>query len=433
MAEISPWMHVGRAEEALAVMVTLLEECDELGYLPLRAEVLLGLGDAQSAAGLVSEAASTLREAAFTALEAGHDRVGARAAMFLIRVEGIERSDYDAAALWTEHAKAVVSRLAEPGRVATELEYRQCRVLSDQGDIEGALPHCRAAVALSTANVGPEHIDTVSARLALGIAFYMAGDLDEAEPRFRAALVASRALHGPSHPSQAVPLQALAAICYSRDGGAACVDPFERAYRAAVAGSGPRHPAVADYANNLALAYLGAGRVDDAEVRARQAMVIREATGEAHPGIAASHRILGEIAVKRAQPELAREHYDAAIDGARRTRGPKHHDVVAGLRLRATLALEQGDRVSAIADLEAALVAQEGITMPPEDLAELQWKLGQALLVEDPAARIRAVRLVREAQQGYPASAVTQHAAVAAWLREHAVGLPLASELAVER
>ncbi|MEM6996204.1 MAG: serine/threonine-protein kinase, partial [Myxococcota bacterium] len=233
-AELSPLAYAGRVDEARTELSALLTEAEAVDYVPLHAELRLHLGHAQSMAGKAEAARATLRAAAFEALTSGHDEVQASAASLLIRVEGLERSDYDTALLWAEHARAAVARVPEPGRIATLLEYRQCRVLSDRGDVDGALPHCEAAVARFTEAVGPEHIDTLSARQGLGIAYYMAGRLDDAEPTFRAAYDASVKLRGPEHPSQAVPLQALAAICYARDRGAECVDDFERAYQAAV-------------------------------------------------------------------------------------------------------------------------------------------------------------------------------------------------------
>ncbi|MEM6996677.1 MAG: tetratricopeptide repeat protein, partial [Myxococcota bacterium] len=158
---------------------------------------------------------------------------------------------------------------------------------------------------------------------------------------------------------------------------------------------------------------------------------IREAAAVDHPGVAASHRILGRIAVSRGELEVARTHFDAAVDGARRTRGDRHPDVVDGLRQRAELSLRQDDLAGAVADYEAALEAREGITLPPATVAGLQWALGRHLLELSPQARARAVDLVRQAQRGYPAEA-DEHAAISTWLDAHAEGVAREPSLQVE-
>jgi len=417
-AAVSPRVYAGAAKDARAQLEALLERAEAVGYAPLVAELRLKLGHALSVSGHAELAEQSLRAAAFEALGSRHDEVLAEAASLLVRVEGIERSRYDRALLWAEHASAAVQRLAEAGRTATLLEFRQCRVLADKGDVEGALPHCEEAVSRFSDEVGPDHVDTASARQGLGIAYYMAGRLDDAEREFEVAYATSMSVHGPDHPSQSIMLGALAAICYSRDRGAQCIDPFERAYRSVVAARGPDHPSVGDYANNLALALLAAGRGSEAEPLANDAIRIREAAGSEHPGIAASHRILGRVAQQRGEHASALEHFDAAVSGAVATRGPRHPDVVDGFELRAALHLERDDAEAAIADLRGAVAAAEGIAVPPAKLGRIEWTLGRTLLVYDAQAIAEAVDHVVSARERFPADAAEQ-ADIEQWLARH--------------
>ena len=73
-------------------------------------------------------------------------------------------------------------------------------LLQAQGDLAGAAPLYREALAGRRVTLGDEHPDTLVSINNLGMLLYAQGDLAGATPLYREALAGSRAMLGDQHP-----------------------------------------------------------------------------------------------------------------------------------------------------------------------------------------------------------------------------------------
>ena len=374
-AELSARAALGGYAEALEEAEHLHAASSEIDHAPLRAETAHLVGRIAQMAGKSERAEESLREAVFDAIAADHDRILAQAATSLVNVVGIELSRHEDATEWARHATAAVERLGEGSAEDGALAITLCKMLADKSDTTGALPHCHRAVELATARLGEGHLRTGDAHEALGIALYYSGDARAAQREFMLARDTFFAVKGPDHPDHAQMQNSLAAVCLALESAEACVGEFEKAVELSIAGMGPDHPMVADWRNNFADVLARVGRLSDARTHAQEALRIRRAVGEEHPGLAASLAVLGRVAVAENDLETAETLLVEALGVVRRTRGPTHRDMLRSYTQLGDLMVVRKDFTRAREYFEAALVVATAASSTAEEATALRTSL----------------------------------------------------------
>jgi tetratricopeptide (TPR) repeat protein len=168
------------------------------------------------------------------------------------------------------------------------------RVKADEGDLNGAIPLMRSALAMQRKLRGPEpHPDTAESINDLGLLLEERGDYDEAETLMRESIAMNRRLLGEKHPEIATGLQNLASVLYDKGD----LMQAETTYRQALAMReellGPVHPDIAVTLNNLAFVLYDRGRTGDALAIERESLAMyRKLFPGDHPEVA---RILNRI------------------------------------------------------------------------------------------------------------------------------------------
>ncbi len=123
--------------------------------------------------------------------------------------------------------------------------------LESKGDLAGAEPLFRQAVAIAETKLGPDHPDTAGSLNNLAGLLESRGDLAGAEPLYRRALAIAEKALGPEHPHTATSLDNLAGLLESK-GDYAGAEPLRRRTLAiAEKALGPEDPTTQAFRENL--------------------------------------------------------------------------------------------------------------------------------------------------------------------------------------
>ena len=152
------------------------------------------------------------------------------------------------------------------------------------GRYSEAMPLAEQVLAITEAQLGPDHPSTATSLNNLAELHRSMGRYGEAEPLYQRALAIKEAQLGPDHPSTATSLNNLAEL-YRSMGRYGEAEPLSRrALAINEAQLGPDHPSTANSLNNLAALYDSMGRYGEAEPLYRRALAIYEAQlGPDHP------------------------------------------------------------------------------------------------------------------------------------------------------
>ena len=128
----------------------------------------------------------------------------------------------------------------------------QAALLEARGDLAGAEPLYRRALAIREKSRGPDHPETAISLTNLAALLQARGDLAGAEPLYRRALAIREKALGPDHPDTATSLQNLAGLLQARGDLSGAEPLYCRAWAIRDKALGPDHPDTASSLNNLA-------------------------------------------------------------------------------------------------------------------------------------------------------------------------------------
>ena len=190
---------LGQSSAGLAVALPVENTARTLGYRPLEAEALLELG--QQRAALSDPAAeSTLRQAVWTADEAGLDEVRAEALVALTQLVAYDTTRMADGHEWYHQARALLTRTARAGRLLAELESAHGLLFSAQGDALAAEASQRRALAALEGVVPSDGPEAAVVLRRLGSALSAQGRHTEALAVFERAHAAFQKALGAEHP-----------------------------------------------------------------------------------------------------------------------------------------------------------------------------------------------------------------------------------------
>jgi tetratricopeptide (TPR) repeat protein len=180
--------------------VPLIEAVRATKYRPLLAETLVVtalLGDYCGDPGVAVERA---KEAYSAAVAGHHDVVAAEAASALPMLLVNRMGQTAAARDWMRIARAAIDRLGGNERIEGYLLSGEAEVVGAEHDLDKKVATARAALALTSKALGPDHPMTLSGLGNVGDSLAGAGRFPEALVADKQAIAAAERVVGPDHP-----------------------------------------------------------------------------------------------------------------------------------------------------------------------------------------------------------------------------------------
>jgi tetratricopeptide (TPR) repeat protein len=340
----------------LEIATKVASDAERLGYWPLTAEALLRLGALQAAQAQPESAAASLN-AAILAAEAGrHERVAAEAFAHLVRVEGILRTNREAALRHAAYASAMLSQLGQRDQLEATLASHLGHVWFHEAKYDLALEQHRRALALRRSALGPADPEVAATLTLMGHVYAVQGKLREALDHFEQALHVYEKALGPSHPKFATSLDEVGAIYYRLADYPAARQRHQRALEVLEAALGPDHRLIATVLTNLGNVELAQGDPRAALAAHRRALTILERTlGPRHPKVSIVLNSVGLALVDAGEERQAVEVYRKALALQESAYGPRHPWVASTLFNLAEAQKNMGQHAIALKHYRRAL------------------------------------------------------------------------------
>ena len=152
----------------------------------------------------------------------------------------------------------------------------QVEQLQRQGKIEESAPLAKEELRIAEATFGPEHANTATAVLKLGMADTALGQYPEAETLLNRALTIRKKAIGPETAPVVETLNWLGQLYYYEGKRAIAEDFFKRALAIGDKLPGPETPELAESLNDLGIVYDEQGKYAEAEPLYKRSLAIRE-------------------------------------------------------------------------------------------------------------------------------------------------------------
>ncbi len=154
----------------------------------------------------------------------------------------------------------------------------------DAGKLDRALLLFEETLALTKSKLGPNHPHTQASMFNLALSYLAGGKFDRALPLFEETLALVKSKLGPDHPDTLANMSSLA--CYYKDAGKLdrALPLFEETLALTKSKLGPDHPDTLGSMNNLATCYQDAGKLDRALPLFEETLALRKSKlGPEHP------------------------------------------------------------------------------------------------------------------------------------------------------
>jgi hypothetical protein len=385
---------VGKPADAIKQYVPIAARAKEIGYRPLEAEASYALGLAYQVKRDYREAVDAYR-AAVLAAEAGNvDRLALRACTRIAAsIAAIKVAEADE---WLARGAAILERLGGNDRLLeAEYEYARGVVAGEAGRDDDGVVHLRKALAARLELLGPDHPDTLLARVNLAAYADELALAKEAIEQDTAAIAGFERTLGADHPRLTIVVANLGLI-QLRVGNVAEADRLFARAEALSKPYGPKNRRAAIVALLQCRVRLEQGRADEALARANDAAAAFAASG------GDKSDAYGETLICRGSALLAqgkaRDGIEALEQGiALREATNRERVAIAGDHtLLAEAELANGKPEDALARAERALELSAKGTRYPGELARTRFALARALVATG-GDRTRASDLAKQA------------------------------------
>ncbi len=455
----------GEWKAALAEVEGLVSEADALGFAPLRAEVLVEVGQLRHQVKDDDEAIANLETAYFLAHDLRYRAVELRAANLLAQVVAKVRGDFEAADNWLHQAEAALVQLGNDPYDQVALWVAEATVLSHRNDhaasvdvLERALALCDEAgiddVRLRTMlmnNIGhdwfrlgrynealalhretleirkrelPGHPYVISSLNSVGNALAGMGDRKGSLDYHLEALALAKSTFGDDHPKVADTLNSIALGKHAAGDLEGAIETMEASLRVAMASDDEGSTLVGQALGNLGMLYRQAG--DDVAAlsayrRAREAL--ERAKGPNAPEVASVLHNEGRLLADRGDLEEAIARWERAIEIREATNGPMDTKLAFPLSELGQVRLQRGDAKGALVLLRRALELRERAGVAGGDTERTRFLVAKAI-VADGGDRAVAGRMAADARKVFEATGQDEDAAeIDAWASEASIDL----------
>ena len=229
----------------------------------------------------------------------------------------------------------------------------------DAGRLAEAIPLFESTLEARRATLGEEHSDTLTSRNNLADAYLDAGRLDEAIPLYESTLEARRATLGEEHSDTLTSRNNLADAYLDAGRLDEAIPLYESTLEARRATLGEDRPDTLISRNNLATAYQSAGRLDEAIPLFESTLEARRATlGEDHPATLSSRNNLTLAYQTAGRRDEVIPLYESTLEACRATLGEDHPDTLSSRNNLAAAYLDAGRLDEAIPLYESTLEAR---------------------------------------------------------------------------
>ena len=269
--------------------------------------------------------------------------------------------------------------------------YRLATVLWKQGELEDALAMRLDLAATTARTLGPSHPDHAESLSNLGNTYADMGDLDRAVEHLRAAVAIGRTLEGEANElNLARFLNNLGSVHFDRRAYADALELFDEALAIRSRLLGEHSDVYAITLVNRGNAQLNLGRLEDAERTLRRAVQLEEEIfGEAHPTTASAYSALSEVLHRQGRHLEAEPYVRRTLDIRIATAGAAYWRIAAARRNLAEVLIATDRLTEAETELQTAwdgLVAADELSRPAaRDVAAAMAGL-QALLADSARA-----------------------------------------------
>jgi serine/threonine protein kinase/lipopolysaccharide biosynthesis regulator YciM len=224
------------------------------------------------------------------------------------------------------------------------------------GQLAKALPLYEETLKLKKAKLGADHPSTLQTMNNLGEAYRVAGQLHKALPLFEETLKLQQATLGADHPDTLISMNNLAVSCKAAGQLDKALPLFEETLKLQQARLGADHPDALGSMSNLANGYLAAGQLDKALPLFEDSLKLRKAKlGADHPSTLQSMNNLGEAYRVAGQVEKALPLLEETLKLQQARLGADHSDTLASMNNLANCYHAAGQPDKAVALLEETL------------------------------------------------------------------------------
>lgn len=416
--------HAGHYDEAVAAIQPAMQPLPPQPWL--QAEVRHRHASCLGNLKRTTEAIEQAQQAFFIAQRIGDDALAVELATLVSCYAGWDQADQATGEAWVGHAEAILRRLDEPPKLASDLEWCRARIESQAGDADAAVESFRRAIGLAERAgvgrmriamlehdlasalidagrlsearpllegslatlerlLGPDHPQVATSHNTVGTILAMSGDFEGARPHFEASLRIRR-LTDPHGIDVAMALGSLGNLAQVERRFADARVLLEDALVRFEAISGPAGPYVEATLGNLAANATSRGDLDEARrLLRRRIELVTVHRGEDHPSLGTAHNLLGDVELEAGALPQAETHYRKAVDILERRRGAEHPALGFPLTGLGAALREQGKLEESETVLRRALALRTGPDVDPEERTDTEDALALTLRAMNPS------------------------------------------------
>ncbi|MBC8074002.1 MAG: tetratricopeptide repeat protein, partial [Deltaproteobacteria bacterium] len=352
---------LGHIDEARATIEAARPDIEQLGYLPLVAEVELLSADISSELSDHPGAVGHAERGYFAARRAGDEREAASAAAMLAAEVAMLRGQVDEGLRWLELAQLELGDDG-PANIRAQISSARGNVLYDAGRYAEALASYEQQRALMDAaeiTTAARAVEQATAASNIAVALTELGRPVEAIEQARLAVSLDEQVYGNDHPALAITLNGLGQALERHGEYHEAAAVMRRALELRERAFGPDHPAVATSLGGLA-SVTEAFDAEQARALCSRALEILERIhGPDHPDNATCHNLIGLTYLDGKDWPRARASLQRSVDLFDASLGPGHPQVAAALSNLASAELEAGALAQAELHLRRAIAILE--------------------------------------------------------------------------
>jgi tetratricopeptide (TPR) repeat protein len=262
-----------------------------------------------------------------------------------------------------------------------DLDNLLAMILTDKGDLDGALSYALSALKIAEGLYGPNSSGAAMLANNIGVILKRKGDLDGALSYGQRALEIGEKVYGPDHPTVAIRANNISTILRHKGDLEGALSYAQRALKIDEKVYGLEDPNVASCANNIGLILRDKGDLDGALSYVQRALKIDERVyGSDHPNVARDANNIGLILRDKGDLDSALSYYQRALNIDEKVYGPDHSNVAPIVYTIGLILRDKGDLDGALSSLQRALKIDEKVYGPDhQNVAPIVANIGLIL------------------------------------------------------